>query len=298
MRLALEEIELGSAAGDERRMCRGWKLFLILPRMLLHRPARGGLVPKSRLLARITSFAREDWEELLIAGRDCSEVAAQFRSRRRRTHAPTIDQRADRAEHMATTSGVRVHVRQCLRDMGDALAARFGGQSELERRRCQLDGVFQLLGQRARHQSSDKITHHTIPRTPPVGFCNAIILPTLKTCNTSSGMSARANLSHTRQNFSASRSESNNGRRCSAVIPDGPPAAPGRAHRMFLNKRSCSNSSRPAGWWSCTSRSNGSRGAGGRFRGSCNACKAASFPGAMGSPSKAMRVADSSRAAP
>ena len=71
----------------------------------------------------------------------------------------------------------------------------------------------------------------TIPRTPPVGFCNAVILRTLMTCNTSSGMSARANLSHTRQNFSASSSESNNGRRCSAVR---------RAHRMFLNKRSWS----------------------------------------------------------
>ena len=57
-------------------------------------------MPKSRLLARITSFAWGDWEELLIAGRDCSEAAAQFRSRRRRTHAPAIDQRADRAEHM------------------------------------------------------------------------------------------------------------------------------------------------------------------------------------------------------
>ena len=42
----------------------------------------------------------ERLEELLIAGRDCSEAAAQFRSRRRRTHAPTIDQRADRAKHM------------------------------------------------------------------------------------------------------------------------------------------------------------------------------------------------------
>ena len=57
-------------------------------------------MPKSRLLARITSFARGDWEELLIVGRDCFEAAAQFRSRRRRTHAPTIDQRADRVEHM------------------------------------------------------------------------------------------------------------------------------------------------------------------------------------------------------
>ena len=43
MRLALEEIELGTAPGDDRRRCQGWKLFALLPRMLLQTcPSRVG----------------------------------------------------------------------------------------------------------------------------------------------------------------------------------------------------------------------------------------------------------------
>ena len=100
MRLALEEIELGTAAGDDRRRCQGWKLFVPLPRMLLYKPFRGGLVPKSRLLARFSAFSNGDWEQLLIASRECAEAAVQVRSRRRRTRVPTVDQRADRAEQL------------------------------------------------------------------------------------------------------------------------------------------------------------------------------------------------------
>ena len=38
LRVALSEILEGSAAGDELREERGWKLFFLLPRMLLSRP--------------------------------------------------------------------------------------------------------------------------------------------------------------------------------------------------------------------------------------------------------------------
>ena len=38
MRIALQEIVEGSEAQNEERQCRGWKLFLLLPRMLLFRP--------------------------------------------------------------------------------------------------------------------------------------------------------------------------------------------------------------------------------------------------------------------
>ena len=41
MRFALEEVESGVDANNEQRICQGWKLFLLLPRMLLHKPARG-----------------------------------------------------------------------------------------------------------------------------------------------------------------------------------------------------------------------------------------------------------------
>ena len=51
-KVALIEADLGYAARDELRVTRSWKLFLLLPRMLLHKPARGGLSPKGKLKER------------------------------------------------------------------------------------------------------------------------------------------------------------------------------------------------------------------------------------------------------
>ena len=73
MRVALLEIVEGSEAHNEDRR-RGWKLFLLLPRMLLFRPPRGGLIPKHRLLERFAMFGGQ-WTELLILSRESSEVA-------------------------------------------------------------------------------------------------------------------------------------------------------------------------------------------------------------------------------
>ena len=56
MRLAIDEVADGVAVHDEAKQERGWKLFLLLPRML-QRPSRGGLVPKSKLLERLRRFA-------------------------------------------------------------------------------------------------------------------------------------------------------------------------------------------------------------------------------------------------
>ena len=47
--VALTEADLGYAARDELRVTRSWKLFLILPRMLLHKPARGGFDPQRQV---------------------------------------------------------------------------------------------------------------------------------------------------------------------------------------------------------------------------------------------------------
>ena len=54
MRFALTEVEAGHRVGDEARIARAWKLFLLLPRILLHRPARGGKIPKGKLLERFS----------------------------------------------------------------------------------------------------------------------------------------------------------------------------------------------------------------------------------------------------
>ena len=44
MKLALQEILDATEAESHVRATRGWKLFLLLPRMLLFRPARGSLI--------------------------------------------------------------------------------------------------------------------------------------------------------------------------------------------------------------------------------------------------------------
>ena len=44
MRVALKEVDRARVVLDVGAQGRAWKLFLLLPRMLLHRPPRGGLV--------------------------------------------------------------------------------------------------------------------------------------------------------------------------------------------------------------------------------------------------------------
>ena len=47
LRFALREANAATAAQNERHQRSAWKLFLMAPRMLLFRKARGGLIPKS-----------------------------------------------------------------------------------------------------------------------------------------------------------------------------------------------------------------------------------------------------------
>ena len=54
LQLALEE----ATAHDVVQQTRGWKLFKMLPRMLLHRSPGGGHISKSKLGARFTLFKR------------------------------------------------------------------------------------------------------------------------------------------------------------------------------------------------------------------------------------------------
>ena len=71
LRVALTEADLGYAAGDDARVSRAWKLFLLLPRMLLHKPVRGGLVPKKKLKER---FTQGRWEDLIFASQQGDSV--------------------------------------------------------------------------------------------------------------------------------------------------------------------------------------------------------------------------------
>ena len=57
MRIVLAEIE-GRSHQAIMRSFRGWKLFLLLPRLLLHRFPRGGKIPKTQLQCRMEAFSR------------------------------------------------------------------------------------------------------------------------------------------------------------------------------------------------------------------------------------------------
>ena len=84
----LQKILERSVSNDEVKATRGWKLLLLLPRMILFRPGRGGSVPRSNLEARITSSQRVLWLELFAEGSSCVErVHTQsVRGRRRQQH--------------------------------------------------------------------------------------------------------------------------------------------------------------------------------------------------------------------
>ena len=84
VRLALEEIVSGWVSGDVVKQERGWKLFFLLPRMLLSRPCRGGLVPRRKLETRFQKFFAGDWAGLVADSEDLTSQASTARVRRSR----------------------------------------------------------------------------------------------------------------------------------------------------------------------------------------------------------------------
>ena len=84
---------------NNTRVVRGWKLFVLFPRMLLFEPPRGGKVSQNALLDRFTKFAQGQWLDLLTQSVAASAAALEMRSRRRRTGTDTVEKRAERARH-------------------------------------------------------------------------------------------------------------------------------------------------------------------------------------------------------
>ena len=92
MRFALSEAD---RAHDPVGASRAWKLFLLLPRLLLHRPARGNNIPKCRLKDRFSArgwplgwFAPSESREFRPVGSFVSQTAGD----------DDIQRRADRAK--------------------------------------------------------------------------------------------------------------------------------------------------------------------------------------------------------
>ena len=93
--VGLEEAKAGRREEDGQKRERAWKLFLLLPRMLLHRRPGECFVSKDELLGRFDKFRAGNWLGLL----EEAKVAAQpGRPRRKCTQLQSNDRRAERAE--------------------------------------------------------------------------------------------------------------------------------------------------------------------------------------------------------
>ena len=94
---AMREVLDGNNQGHELRAECGWKMLMLLPRMLLARP-RGGKVSKKKLQERIDLFASGQWQSLLDASDECARAGVVSKARAsRRPRQDNIQSRLQRA---------------------------------------------------------------------------------------------------------------------------------------------------------------------------------------------------------
>ena len=95
----VEGIVEGVEANNSIRATRAWKLLLLLPRMLLFRPSRGGFVLRKKLESRFRQFQAVQWVQLLDEneGTQCALEAHSRSIRRSRRNNGEESQRAARA---------------------------------------------------------------------------------------------------------------------------------------------------------------------------------------------------------
>ena len=98
LRLAMDEAIAGNEAHDEPRQDRAWKLFMLLPRMLLQRPGRGGVVPKKKIQERLTAFAAGQWAELVRESMVSAEQGSEAMRVKRAAREKLVHQALEGAE--------------------------------------------------------------------------------------------------------------------------------------------------------------------------------------------------------
>ena len=96
VRLGMQEV-LSQTRSEVSRV-RAWKLFLLLPRILLFRSGRGGLIPKNKLRERFALFADGQWITLLRQGQAAAEAHKAGVLRRRHRQVDSVEKRAERAQ--------------------------------------------------------------------------------------------------------------------------------------------------------------------------------------------------------
>ena len=106
LKTSLQEIRRGQHSRNLTTEIRGWKLFFLLPRILLHRPPRGGFVPKAQLHERVDKFLQGHWVQLLETSLELSVQGATASCRRRRGQKDTVERRATRAFDLCQLGGI------------------------------------------------------------------------------------------------------------------------------------------------------------------------------------------------
>ena len=102
MRFSMEEVLRSKRVHDIEAEVRAWKLFLMLPRMLLFRPTRGGKVSKGHLMERLDLFSNGQWAQLIARSSQISQEVVSISTRRRRRETGSdLERRAARAEQLA-----------------------------------------------------------------------------------------------------------------------------------------------------------------------------------------------------
>ena len=129
---ALRERTRAKLAGDQSAESRAWKLFCLVPIMLLHRPRSSGSVGRDELAKRVTDFERGRWTELL-------ETAARFIPSSHSRHERTEEEEQMRRAQAAQSRIQRGQVSRARQELtGAALAPKNGATlGELRHQRPQ-----------------------------------------------------------------------------------------------------------------------------------------------------------------
>ena len=93
----MKEITNGVDQDDEGRQIRGWKLFFLLPRLLLFRQHRWWQLGEEKFGGAVQNVHWCMWVQLFIDSEACEAGSSLASRRRRRNCSDTIDGRAERA---------------------------------------------------------------------------------------------------------------------------------------------------------------------------------------------------------
>ena len=106
LRAAPEEVLAGFSQRSDVRLAKGWKLFMLLARMMLHKPPRGGRVPRKKMEERVQLLQNGQWSQLLERSLSNHEQAHHVSSRRRR-HQKALRREQNEPEILSTSENCR-----------------------------------------------------------------------------------------------------------------------------------------------------------------------------------------------